>query len=97
MNRALLPILYILVASSIITAFFCAHPIYRRHLNLTSAQPKKKSTVVLAIILQIKRESKGHKKYAILATEAKKKGVLAMYSSTRPIYKKTRKNKIDGS
>jgi hypothetical protein len=73
MNRALLPILYILVASSIITAFLCAHPIYRRHLNLTSAQPKKKSTVVLAIILQIKRESKGHKKYAILATEAKKK------------------------
>jgi hypothetical protein len=75
MNRALLPILYILVASSIITAFFCAHPIYRRHLNLTSAQPKKKSTVVLAIILQIKRESKGHKKYAILSTEAKKKKV----------------------
>jgi hypothetical protein len=45
----------------IIGAFFCAHPIYR-HLNLTSAQLKKKARYGSATILQIKRESKGHKK-----------------------------------
>jgi hypothetical protein len=46
---------------------------------------------VLAIILQIKRESKGHKKYAILSTEAKKKGVLARYSSTQSYTKRYEK------
>jgi hypothetical protein len=68
-----------------IGAFFCAHPIYR-HLNLTSAQLKKKARYGSATILQIKRESKGHKKYAILATETKKfkkKGALARYSVTQ--------------
>jgi hypothetical protein len=91
MNRALLPILYILVASSIITAFFCAHPIYRRHLNLTSAQPKKKSTVVLAIILQIKRESKGHKNMQFSQKKQKKRCPSYVFEHSTYIQKDTKK------